>query len=235
MAQQPFNPEPSALRTARMLSYRTPRPTTSFPGPSPQHSTKLGLGVPRLGRAGGGGIPDSPTQPQTGPIMSPGAGRSDTVPMHVPSGSYVLPADVVSHMGEGNSMSGLKVAHMMFGPKPFGADSGPWGVPLGKGTQGKGPQAPAMPHANPRAPMAKATGMPTATPAGPAAHGGSVQGQTPATPIAASGGEYVIAPGEVKRRGGGDLTKGHKILDEFVLQQRAHHIKTLKGLPGPAQ
>lgn len=230
-----FDPGPSSLRTARMLSYRTPRPTTGFAGPSPMKSTKLGLQVPRLGKAAGGGIPDSPTQPFTGAIATGGSGRADTVPMHVPSGSYVLPADVVSHIGQGNSQQGFSVLNAMFAPKPFGANSGPWGVPLGKGAMGKGPQAPAMPHVNPRAPVGKPAGMPTATPAGPAAHGGTVEGNTPATPIHASGGEYVINPGEVKRRGGGNINAGHKYLDEFVKQVRQDHIKTLKSLPGPAK
>jgi hypothetical protein len=45
----------------------------------------------------------------------------------------------------------------------------------------------------------------------------------------------VISPAEVKRRGGGDITHGHKILDAYVKSVRADHIKTLKSLPGPAQ
>ena len=79
MTQQLFNPGPSSLRVARSLSYRIPRPTTSFPGPSPSKSTKLGLGIPRLGKAGGGAIPDSPAAPFTGPIVHPSPGRADTV------------------------------------------------------------------------------------------------------------------------------------------------------------
>jgi hypothetical protein len=250
MTQALFNPNPSALRTARMLSYRVPRPTTSFPGPSPSGHTKIGLRIPRLGRAGGGQIPDSPEQPFTGPIVSSGAGRADNVPMHVPPGAYVLPADVISHMGQGNSLAGMQIAHLMFGPKPFGAQSGPWGVPLGKPTMGKGV---AMPKADlrPVRPMRmlRQPGSVAPTAAGPAGptpqerqvdylqkHGGSVPNEgLPGTPIAASGGEYVISPGEVKRRGGGDITKGHKILDAFVKAVRADHIKTLQKLPGPAQ
>ena len=248
MTQQLFNPGPSSLRTARMLSYRIPRPTTSFPGPSPSKSTKLGLGVPRLGKADGGGIPDTPEAPFTGGIVSTGSGRADNVPMHVPSGAYVIPADIVSHLGEGNSMSGLKILKQMFAPQPFGASAGPWGAAMGKPTMGKGV---AMPHPMPPRPNYGPTGSVSPTPAGPAGpgpapqrtpdpldhikHGGSVHGAVPATPIAASGGEFVIPPAEVKRRGGGSLSQGHKILDAFVKTMRKQHIQTLQKLPGPAK
>jgi hypothetical protein len=45
----------------------------------------------------------------TGPIHSPVAGRTDHLPMHVPSGAYVIPADIISAMGEGNTMAGFKI------------------------------------------------------------------------------------------------------------------------------
>ena len=50
-----------------------------------------------------------------GPIHSPVAGRTDHLPMHVPSGSYVIPADIISAMGEGNTMAGFRVADQIFG------------------------------------------------------------------------------------------------------------------------
>ena len=53
----------------------------------------------------------------TGPIHSPVAGRTDHLPMHVPAGSYVIPADVVSGYGEGNTMAGFKRFNMTFGHK----------------------------------------------------------------------------------------------------------------------
>ena len=53
-------------------------------------------------------------KPHVGPIHSPVAGRTDHLPMHVPSGSYVIPADIVSAMGEGNTMAGFKVVQQMF-------------------------------------------------------------------------------------------------------------------------
>lgn len=56
-----------------------------------------------------------------GPIHSNVAGRTDHLPMHVKSGSYVIPADIISAMGEGNSMAGFKVAQSIFSKMPYGA------------------------------------------------------------------------------------------------------------------
>lgn len=82
-----------------------------------------------------------------GPIHSPVAGRTDHLPMHVASGSYVIPADIISAMGEGNTMAGFKVANSIFSA-PFvgaGAPYGSRGLPYGA----------SAPH--------KATGGPTGT------------------------------------------------------------------------
>jgi len=54
-------------------------------------------------------------------------------------------------------------------------------------------------------------------------------------PIVAAGGEYVLSPEQVRAAGGGDADLGCRVLDEFVKRSRAKHIKTLKGLPGPAK
>jgi len=43
-----------------------------------------------------------------GPIHSPVAGRTDHLPMHVPAGAYVIPAEEVSAAGEGNTLAGFK-------------------------------------------------------------------------------------------------------------------------------
>jgi hypothetical protein len=45
----------------------------------------------------------------TGPIYSHVAGRTDHLNMNVPSGSFVFPADVVSALGEHNTLNGFKV------------------------------------------------------------------------------------------------------------------------------
>ena len=62
----------------------------------------------RTARAHGGKV-------HKGAIHSSVAGRTDHLPMHVASGSYVIPADIISAMGEGNSMAGFKVAQNIFG------------------------------------------------------------------------------------------------------------------------
>lgn len=63
----------------------------------------------------------------TGPIHSHVAGRTDHLPMHVPAGSYVIPADVVSGHGQGNTIAGFKVMKRTFGGMPYGGGSGPYG------------------------------------------------------------------------------------------------------------
>jgi hypothetical protein len=81
----------------------------------------------------------------TGPLHSTVAGRTDHLPSNVPNGSYVLPADIVSAMGEGNTMAGFKVAKRMFegarrhfgglpyagGNGPYGQSGGPYGMAKG--------------------------------------------------------------------------------------------------------
>lgn len=141
----------------------------------------------------------------TGPIHSPVAGRTDHLPMHVPSGSYVIPADIISGMGEGNSMAGFKVAKSI-----FTAPNRTAGTPYGE------------------------SGLPYGAASPQKADGGEVdQGGEPLTPIVAAGGEYVLHPDDVTHIGGGNIDDGHKILDEYVKQFRAKTVKTLKALPGP--
>ena len=48
-----------------------------------------------------------------GPLKAPIPGRTDRLPIHVYSGSYVLPADIVSGMAEGNTDAGYEVIKRM--------------------------------------------------------------------------------------------------------------------------
>lgn len=64
------------------------------------------------GRAEGGRTAD---KIHVGPIHSLVAGRTDHLPVNVPSGAYVIPADIVSSLGEGNTMAGFRVLNELFG------------------------------------------------------------------------------------------------------------------------
>jgi len=144
-----------------------------------------------------------------GAIHSSVAGRTDHLPVHVWSGSYVIPADIISALGEGNTMSGFKVAEQIFetpsymkgtpGVSSFGGDIGAKSLPN-------------MPEKR--------------------ADGGSVDEQE-AVPVVLAGGEYVIHPRSVARIGRGDLNRGHSVLDNFVKAMRAKTVQTLRNLPGP--
>jgi hypothetical protein len=146
----------------------------------------------------------------TGPINSIVPGRTDRHNMAVPSGSYVIPAAAVSHLGQSNTNAGMAVLNNMFS----GAG------PLGGGRIARGPGAPRPP---------KMMGIP--------ADRGGARGSAVGTPtdIVAAGGEYVVPPHVVARIGGGSIENGHKILDEFVTRIHKKHAKEIAKLPPPAK
>lgn len=65
--------------------------------------------------ASGGRVDD---QVHAGPLHSTVAGRTDHLPISVVAGSYVLPADIISALGEGNTNSGMQVVQSMFPTQP---------------------------------------------------------------------------------------------------------------------
>ena len=66
-----------------------------------------------------------------GPITGDTGGRADKVPMSVPNGAYVLTADHVSGMGEGNTAAGMKKMSELFPKsKPSRMRSLPDAVPI---------------------------------------------------------------------------------------------------------
>jgi hypothetical protein len=102
------------------------------------------LEMQHKGHAEGGSAPAAPAGPKgpmlhVGPIHSAVAGRTDHLPMHVPSGSYVLPADIVSAHGEGNSMAGYKVMRRVFGGTPYAGKKEPYGHSGGPYSKGAAP------------------------------------------------------------------------------------------------
>jgi hypothetical protein len=159
-----------------------------------------------------------------GPIHSAVAGRTDHLPMHVPHGAYVLPADIVSGMGEGNTLAGFKIAAML--PKSmFAIHNRTKGTPYDTGD--------GLPYRPGKMPYDQGD-MPYGVP-GVQRRGGGADDELAGegVPIVAAGGEYVYSPQDAQLIGGGDLDQGHRILDAFVKHYREHVVKKLDSLPGP--
>lgn len=78
------------------------------------------VGAKRMRRGGRSGlaanIQRQSAQHNGGLLHSEGAGRTDILNRSVTAGSYVIPADVVSALGDGNTMAGAKVLDQMMGP-----------------------------------------------------------------------------------------------------------------------
>ena len=83
-------------------------------------SIAAALSTARKSRATGGAASE---KVYVGPIHSSVAGRTDHLPINVPSGSYVLPADIISAMGEGNTMAGFRAANKVFGTQEVGEET----------------------------------------------------------------------------------------------------------------
>jgi len=299
-----------------------------------------------------------------GLIAAPVHGRTDKIPLNIPSGSYVLPADIVSAMGQGNTIAGAKMIQEVMKGAPYGAASGgPYGSNAVSMKRGSGVAIPDAPkgsasmsaevptphmarggggklvraaglmivnqvehtvlfirrsgggdhggewcfpggHVEPgetpeqaaRRETQEEIGVPVRTPVvpwthrtadgvdfvtflarvgrsfqprlngehthwtwahftrppqplhpgcrvalnrlagGPAKEGGvRPGGNAPLVPIIAAGGEYVLLPHECAFVGGGDTTKGHRMLDQFVVATREQLRKTLAKLKPPKQ
>lgn len=200
---------------ARIMGYRDNPPDGSAGG-----------GPQGFARGGPGSAPWNvrraahPKHPP-GMIQSSIPGRTDKIPMSVPSGSYIIPADIPSALGQGNTMAGEKILGAMF-------KSGPYSPESVQSISGKLPKAKAGPA--PRKPIIMQRPRVGKM---PRERGFAEGGEAPDVPIIAAGGEYVIHPEQVRQVGGGDLTAGHRTLDKLVLGIRKKNIDTLKKLKPP--
>ena len=103
-----FTDDPMAIDAGynRIMEGQT-FPDVPLPQPRPKH------------RADGGGMPwyaknEARSMAHVGPIRSAVPGRTDHIPLNVPNGSYVLPAQHVSHLGQNNTEAGFAVLGRMF-------------------------------------------------------------------------------------------------------------------------
>ncbi len=165
-------------------------------------------GMPHLGRGlmpleARNALRTMAAPPTKGFLATSTPGRSDVIKGTPAADSYVLPADLVSGIGHGNSLAGGKILDSMF-------KSGPYGMALPHAGGGRGPPRP------PPAFHMKAGGVPPEK-----------------VDVMLAGGEYVVEPEAVLAIGGGNAKRGHRILDAFVKHMRAKTIKQMSSLPGP--
>lgn len=145
--QQPMQPTQQGLIQSQPLQRPTllpampAPPATAYPAYANQANQQVYTTGSVRQQFAHGGIPRIKAHRahrlHTGPIHSNVAGRTDHLPVHVPNGSYVIPADIISAMGEGNTMAGFKQMRRIFsgtpyggGKMPYGASGGPYGQPL---------------------------------------------------------------------------------------------------------
>lgn len=140
-----------------------------------------------------------------GPIVSAVPGRTDKHEMDVGSGSYVIPSESISHLGENNTLAGLAKIREL----------GPHGL---------------------RKLVHKAHGA-SAIIRKHRAKGGTANSPDVGrpVPVVTAGGEHVLSPQEVSIIGDGDLTLGHRLLDNWILQNRKDHLNTIRKLRPPAK
>ena len=166
----------------------------------------IALDTARKAMEQGGAMPEkSARMVHHGPINVKVPGRTDRLPIHVYSGSYVIPADIVSGLGEGNTLAGNEIIQRMF----FHNSS-----PIKKAAKSGGY-------------MADKYGI--------NGYYHSNMHNRNLVPCIVAGGEYIIPPEIVEELGDGDIDKGHAALDAFVKSTRRALTKKLRSLPPPAK
>lgn len=113
---------PAAAPAAAPVMAGVPRGLTATASPNVfmGHGNHATVFAARGGAMLGPGAPPNANiaNSVTGALRSPVAGRTDHLPISVPTGAYVIPADVVSALGQGNTRAGETVLTKMFGAMP---------------------------------------------------------------------------------------------------------------------
>jgi hypothetical protein len=143
----------------------------------------------------------------TGPLVSSVPGRTDLHFTHVPSGAYVIPADIVSAHGQGNTLAGIDKLHKMFN--------------LHKHTASTAPQFPSRAKKFAKGGADKHIGKPVPVKLA----GGEIV--LPPSSVHET----------MQRVRGKQLSmdEAHREMDKWVIDERKKLRKTLAKLPGPAK
>jgi hypothetical protein len=176
-----------------------------FGGFNPEKAMSIGLARKAGGMGGGSG----------GLLKSQIPGRTDQIQASIPKGAYIIPADVVSGMGQGNTDAGGAILGKLMNRGPYNMN-----LPRGAGNM-RGPRHSSLKFSS-KQHFAEGGQL-----------GFPLSGGDAGEPVLAAGGEYVVLPHEVAALGAGDVDTGHNILDAFVKHMREKTIQTMRKLPGP--
>jgi hypothetical protein len=205
-----------SIGTAPKLSAPSP-----MINPAQMHNPSEYIEPPPAMRADGGRAPQHYESggSVTGYLHGATGGRTDVLNISPPAGSYVIPADIVSGLGEGNSIAGAAVLNRAF-------VMGPWNTAMPAPHRGMG-----IPSAPPTYGVWQKefkSALPTA------AKGGKVEDKVgQPTPIIAASGEFIVDPEKVRAVGGGNITRGHNVLDAWVIKKRKQINEEQRKLKPP--
>ena len=171
-----------------------------------------------------------------GPLHSEVPGRTDKINLAVKPGSYVIPADVTSIIGQGNTLAGSAVLKAWFGHEGL----------TGKVKPAEGHPSPKKEELTQVRPgrLYQMTGTNIPGPGGMTSQeqhhmfqeGGDAPPSDPRTDgkadVVVAGGEYILSPDRIQSMFG-DLTHGHRSLDEMVHEVRRREVKRLQNAPPP--
>jgi hypothetical protein len=180
-----------------------PQPGVAMPGGTVNQSPTATRPLKRGGTASG---ISKPVKMTTGPLVSTVPGRTDLHFTHVPSGSYVIPADIVSGHGQGNTLAGMEHLHKFF--------------KMGDGAAGSSPGA-AQRHFSKGGTADKHVGKPV-----PVKLAG---GEIVVPPHNLHETMQRVAGRKLT------LEEAHQVMDKWVVNKRKKLRRTLAKLPGPVK
>lgn len=245
----------SLLRQRQMMPQQAPQPQAPVQQPM-QQAAQPGQGFRRGGapKRDMGGMSMSTDTPwwtrseardaDSGLLHGTTPGQADAIKTTAPAGGFVVPAEVVAHLGQGNTLAGSRVMQSIL-------DTGPGGMPLQHHGGGRGPpRPPELPRSEQQefkrggAPMLHGRKIGPdqfethldhpVVPVFPAkARGGGEKVEHGKTPVDLSDGEFFVSPHHVTAWGGGDHDSGIRIWNKWTWRKHLEHLESLKGYKGP--
>jgi hypothetical protein len=149
-------------------------------------------------------------------------GQADAIKTAAPAGGFVVPAEVVAHLGQGNTLAGSRVMQAIL-------DSGPGGMPVQRMAHGRGPPRPPELPRSEQEQFKKGGPVPVFE----AKDRGGEKQKPGETPVDLSDGEFFVSPHHVTAWGGGDHARGIRIWNKWVWAKHKEHVQSLKKYRGP--